>query len=87
MSESPVLKFPLEFPVKVMGRDTEEFHAAVAAILAEHVAPIESLKVSRQSSSEGRFVSLTVTFTAESREQLDTLYRALSGNENVLMAL
>lgn len=87
MNDTSLLKFPTEFPVKIMGRDTEEFHAAVAAILAEHVAPMEFLKVTRQPSSAGRFVSLTVTFTAESREQLDTLYQALSGNRHVLMAL
>lgn len=87
MNEITSLKFPLEFPVKIMGRDTPEFHAAVAAILTEHVAPIESLQVTRQSSSAGNFVSLTVNFTAASREQLDALYRALSGNRHVLMAL
>lgn len=70
-----------------MGRDTHEFHAAVAAILAEHVAPMESLNVTRQASSAGRFVSLTVSFTAESRAQLDALYRALSGDPHVLVAL
>ncbi|MGH8363723.1 MAG: YbeD family protein [Gammaproteobacteria bacterium] len=55
--------------------------------MSEHVAPMESLSVTRQASSAGRFVSLTVNFTAESREQLDALYRALSGNPHVLVAL
>lgn len=87
MNRNPSLKFPVEFPVKIMGRDTYEFHAAVAAILAEHVAPMESLNVTRQASSAGRFVSLTVSFTAESRAQLDALYRALSGDPHVLVAL
>ena len=87
MNRNPSLKFPMEFPVKIMGRDTHEFHAAVAAILAEHVAPMESLNVTRQASSAGRFVSLTVSFSADSREQLDALYRALSGNPHVLVAL
>ncbi|HKS93861.1 MAG TPA: DUF493 domain-containing protein [Gammaproteobacteria bacterium] len=87
MNRNPSLKFPVEFPVKIMGRDTHEFHAAVAAILAEHVAPMESLNVTRQASSAGRFVSLTVSFTAESRAQLDALYRALSGDPHVLVAL
>ena len=87
MNRNPSLKFPVEFPVKIMGRDTHEFHAAVAAILAEHVAPMESLNVTLQASSAGRFVSLTVSFTAESRAQLDALYRALSGDPHVLVAL
>ena len=43
--------------------------------------------MTRQPSREGRFVSVTVTITAQSREQLDALYRELSGHELVLMAL
>ncbi|HEX7061002.1 MAG TPA: DUF493 domain-containing protein [Woeseiaceae bacterium] len=38
-------------------------------------------------SSGGRFVSLTVTITATSREQLDAIYRDLSADEQVLVAL
>ncbi len=87
MNDVSVLKFPAEFPVKIMGRDTPEFHAAVEAILARHVAPVSELSISRQPSREGRFISLTVTFTARDREQLDALYRELSGHELVLMAL
>ncbi|MGH8307593.1 MAG: YbeD family protein [Gammaproteobacteria bacterium] len=87
MNDSPALKFPLEFPVKIMGRDTQVFYDAVSAILAEHVAPIEQLKVAKQPSSAGRFISITVTFTAENREQLDALYQALTDSEHVLIAL
>lgn len=87
MPDREVMKFPQEFPVKIMGEDTPGFHAAVAAILAEHVAPLETLKVSKQASSAGRYISVTVTFTAQSRAQLDALYQALSADEQVLMAL
>ena len=38
-------------------------------------------------SSKGNFVSLTVTITATSREQLDDIYRDLSESEVVLVAL
>lgn len=87
MTKPPPLTFPIEFPVKVMGRDTPDFHATVAGIFARHVAPLESLNVSAQPSREGRFVSLTVRFTAESRAQLDALYTDLSGSQHILMAL
>jgi uncharacterized protein len=87
VSQDSSLKFPMEFPVKIMGRDTPEFIAAVDGIVTRHVAPMESLPVSRQPSREGRFVSLTVTITAQSREQLDALYQDLSDHELVLMAL
>lgn len=87
MNEVSPLQFPTDFPVKIMGRDTPEFHSAVKDIVTRHAAPFDSLPVSRQPSSEGRFVSLTVTIKAESREQLDTLYRALTSHELILMVL
>lgn len=82
-----LLRFPVEFPIKVMGRDTPEFHQVVAAAFTRHAAPFETLPVTRQPSREGRFVSITVTIVAENRAQLDALYRELSASEHVLMAL
>lgn len=81
------LKYPTAFPIKVMGRDTPEFHQAVAAVFSRHVAPWNTLPVSRQPSSNGNFISLTVTIVAENRAQLDALYTELSGCEHVLVAL
>jgi putative lipoic acid-binding regulatory protein len=59
----------------------------VAEIVARHVAPLDTLPVKRQPSREGRFVSVTVTIEAQSREQLDALYRDLSAHDLVIMAL
>jgi hypothetical protein len=85
-SES-LLKFPTTFPVKIMGKDEPGFHEAVAVIVARHVAPLSELPVTKQPSKEGRFISITVTIEAQSREQLDALYRDLSAHHLVLMAL
>lgn len=87
MSDTSPLKFPTVFPVKIMGKDEPGFHAAVAEIIARHVAPLSELPVKKQPSKEGRFVSITVTIEAQSREQLDALYRDLSAHHLVLMAL
>jgi uncharacterized protein len=81
------LTYPTAFPIKVMGRDTPEFHQTVEAVFSRHAAPWKTLPVSRQPSSKGRFISLTVTIVAESRAQLDALYTELSGSEHVLVTL
>ncbi len=82
-----VLSFPLEFPVKVMGRSAPDFVELVTGIVASHVGAVAEEAVAVRDSREGNFVSVTVTFTATSREQLDALYRELSGHERVLMVL
>jgi putative lipoic acid-binding regulatory protein len=82
-----LLEFPCSFPVKVFGADTPEFEALISHIIRRHVAETAKPAFSRRSSRGGRYVSITVTFIASSREQLDALYAELSGNPQILMAL
>ena len=80
-----LLEFPCRFPIKVMGRDTPEFRPDVLAIITQHAGEILEDDVRTQPSSKGSFVSLTVTITAESRQQLDDVYLALQADEHVMM--
>ena len=43
--------------------------------------------ISTASSSKGNFLSITVTVDAQSQEQLDDIYRALSDHDEILVAL
>jgi hypothetical protein len=82
-----LLEFPCRFPIKVMGRDTPAFRPDVLTIITEHAGEIPKDDVRMQPSSKGSFVSLTVTITAESRQQLDDVYLALQADEQVMMVL
>lgn len=77
--------FPCLFPLKVMGLNTEEFEQAVRVVVTRHV-PGEC-EYARRLSGGGKYLSLTATFTAESRAQLDALYRELGVHELVVMTL
>ena len=87
MSEDSLLEFPCQFPVKAMGRDTDAFHQTVRRLVEEHTGPLEDSAIQQSVSKHGRFVSITVTVTAQSRQQLDDIYRALTAHDDVLMAL
>lgn len=80
------LIFPSSFPLKVMGLNNEAFEQAVREILQKHLhgAPIE---FASQLSSSGKYRSITATFMATSRDQLDSLYRELNGHKLVVMTL
>jgi putative lipoic acid-binding regulatory protein len=82
-----LLKFPCSFPIKVVGRNEPEFEALVLALVSAHVGEIRAHQVRKRASSNGRFLSLTVTVEAQSREQLDDLYRTLTSTEQVLFVL
>ncbi len=88
MSESgELLQFPAEFPIKVMGRDTEPFRTLTLAIVERHAGPLAADRITERSSREGRFLALTYTIRAESRAQLDRIYQDLTDSGVVLVAL
>lgn len=80
-----LLEFPSSFPVKAMGRSSAEFRTAIIDIVAEHAEFHRDDDVREQLSANGNFVSVTVTFTATSKNQVDSIYQALTGHELVLM--
>jgi len=87
VSDDSAIEFPCLFPIKMMGRDTPEFRAAARALVEKHAGEVADDAVKAASSRNGTFVSITVTITATSREQLDTIYREVTAHEEVLMAL
>ena len=86
MSDSP-MQFPCEFPLKVMGRHNEEFRSLVLGIVQKHVGAVAPGHIEERPSKDGTYLSLTYTFEAQSREQLDALYRELTSCEKVLIVL
>ncbi|MBI5919606.1 MAG: DUF493 domain-containing protein [Nitrosomonadales bacterium] len=89
MSEQPesLFEFPCEFPLKVFGHAQPGFAQAVAEVVLRHVPQFDPASIEMRSSSGAKYLSLTCTFRADSREQLDALYRELSGHPLVKMAL
>jgi putative lipoic acid-binding regulatory protein len=82
-----LLTFPCIFPIKVMGRRADGFAQTVCDIVQRHAADFHPGSVEMRASKNGRYLSLTVTLNARSREQLDALYAELSRHPMVMMVL
>jgi len=87
MSQDSVMEFPCEFPVKVMGANTAEFEAAIVMISRQHIPDLGEGAISSAESRTGKYVSITITFTATSKPQIDNLYRALNAHSDVKFVL
>jgi uncharacterized protein len=85
--DDTAFEFPCDFPIKMMGRDTPEFRDIARSLVEKHTGRLDDDAVRTSLSRNGRFVSVTVTFSAQSREQLDTIYREVTAHEAVLIAL
>ncbi len=82
-----LFQFPCDFPIKVMGRDSESFRTLTLAIVERHAGALAPEQISERMSSKGRFLALTYTIRAESRAQLDRIYQDLTDSGVVLVAL
>ena len=81
------LEFPCSFPLKVFGKNADDFEEFVAAIVRRHVPQLTNGAISSRPSKSGNYLAVTITFMAESQEQLDALYQEISASERILMAL
>lgn len=82
-----LLTFPCVFPMKVMGRREDGFAQTVSEIVQRHAGDFHPGTIEMRASKNGRYLSLTVTINARSREQLDALYSELSHHPMVMMVL
>jgi putative lipoic acid-binding regulatory protein len=81
------LEFPTEFPIKVMGRCDSDLKVLTREIVERHAGPLGEERVKTRTSGDGNFLALTYTITAQSRDQLDAIYRELTACKAVVMAL
>jgi len=82
-----LLEFPVDFPVKVLGRTEPGFAQEILALVLQHAPDFESSQMQMRPSREGKYLSLTCTIRATSKAQLDSLYGALTRHPRVVMVL
>ncbi|NMG28000.1 YbeD family protein [Aromatoleum evansii] len=82
-----LLEFPCDFPIKIMGARVDEFAQVVVDVVRRHAPEFDPATVQMRPSSKGNYISLTCTVRAESKAQLDALYRDLSAHPLVKVVL
>lgn len=81
------LQFPCDFPIKAMGPATATFDAVVVDIVRRHAPDFSEAAITVRPSAKGKYLAVTVTIRARSREQLDAIYHDLVACEQVSVAL
>ncbi len=82
-----LLQFPCTFHIKVMIRSDGDGPARVLEIVSRHAPEVDEGALRTRASAKGNYLGVTVTLEARSREQLDAIYRELTAQDWVLMAL
>jgi putative lipoic acid-binding regulatory protein len=87
VTNETLLEFPCDFPIKIMGRESDEFRALARELVEKHTGPLADEAIVSSLSRNGAFVSVTVTVVAQTQQQLDDIYREVTSNDEILMAL
>ena len=85
--EQSLIDYPSAFPIKVMGTAVDGFEDAMVALVRRFDPAFDTAAIERRPSKGGKYLGLTLTLTATSREQLDEVYRTLSTHPLVRVVL
>ncbi len=83
----PLIDFPCEFPIKVMGETQDTFAQTIIDLIQTIVPSFNAALIEMRASSAGKYISLTCTVHVISQAQLDDVYRLISKHPLVKFAL
>ena len=82
-----LIEYPSLFPIKVMGLKVDGLVNAITKVAEQFDPSFDASTIELRPSSAGKYLGVTITVTATSREQLDDLYRALTSHPMVKVVL
>lgn len=82
-----LITYPSFFPIKVMGLKVDGLVQAITHIAVQFDPEFDATTVELRESKGGKYLGVTITITATSREQLDEIYRTLSTHPMVKVVL
>ena len=82
-----LIEYPSLFPIKVMGVKVDGLVQAITQVAHQFDPAFDAGTIELRESSGGKYLGVTITVMATSREQLDELYRTLSTHPMVRVVL
>jgi len=87
MNEKPLIMFPSEFSIKIIGYNKNAFELEVLTIIRKHFPDLGETAIRTRSSKNNKYLSMTVTVWVLNQAQLDAAYSELSASQESLMVL
>ena len=85
--QESLIEYPSLFPIKVRGVKVDGLVHAISIIARQFDPAFDASTIELRESKGGKYLGVTITVTATSREQLDELYRTLSTHPMVKVVL
>lgn len=81
--KTTLIEFPTNFDLKIMGSHHPDFSHEILKTIQHYAPETTEEHIKLRSSSQGNFVSATVTVYAQNQEHLDNIYRAITSHPMV----
>lgn len=85
--EESLIEYPCQFTIKVMGAAIPEFRATVNEIAKRHDPQFNESYTKERYSKGNKYLSMSLSIYAISRDQLDAIYQDLTSSELVSWVL
>lgn len=85
--QNSLIKYPCEYPIKIMGRSKPGFAQSIVEVVSRHSPGFNAATVEMRTSKANKYLSLTCIIDAQSKQQLDSLYQELCDHPMVVMVL
>jgi putative lipoic acid-binding regulatory protein len=87
MDSPPLIRYPTDYPLKVIGSAADDFVAHVRSVVERAVPGITLGEETTRPSSGGKYLSVTLDVRLESEEQRRAIYEALRTDARVVYFL
>ncbi len=83
----PLRTFPDTYSIKAVGNDQDDFAAFAVALVSSIIESGDSVTHKTRASKNGKYISVTVQFTAKDQQELDLVFTTVNADARVLWVL
>jgi len=85
--ESAEQIYPCQFPIKVIGENTEKLEEIIVKVMSSFGEVIHPDEMAMKHSKNEKYLSVTFTIVARSREYIERIYSELNAQKEVKMVM
>jgi uncharacterized protein len=79
--------YPCLFPIKIIGINSPRLEEAVVQVMNALIENLNKTDMKRRESAQGKYSSITLSIVAQSREQIELIYKELNARDEIIMVL
>ena len=83
----PVLEYPCDYPIKVMGLHENDFAVCIIDIVRRHDPDLADEHITYLESRNGKYLAVSVVITATGASHIEALFNDLKASGRVVMVL